>query len=73
MTAMTTDSKDEYRFGYSREELERLGYQHRVWVEANQHLLTRARLADGMTVADLGCGPGSRPSIWRGRWVPKGW
>lgn len=58
MTAMTTDSKDEYRFGYSREELERLGYQHRVWVEANQHLLTRARLADGMTAVDLGCGPG---------------
>jgi len=55
---MTTDSKDEYRFGYSREELERLGYQHRVWVEANQHLLTRARLADGMTAVDLGCGPG---------------
>jgi SAM-dependent methyltransferase len=55
---MTTDSKDEYRFGYSREELERLGYQHRVWVEANQHLLTRARLADGTTAVDLGCGPG---------------
>lgn len=55
---MTTDSKGEYRFGYSREELERLGYQHRVWVEANQHLLARARLADGMTAVDLGCGPG---------------
>lgn len=55
---MTTNSKGEYRFGYSREELERLGYQHRVWVEANQHLLARARLADGMTVVDLGCGPG---------------
>lgn len=55
---MTTDSKGEYRFGYSREELERLGYQHRVWVEANQHLLARARLAHGMTVVDLGCGPG---------------
>lgn len=58
MTEMTTDSRDEYRFGYSREELERLGYQHRVWVEANQHLLARARLADGMTAVDLGCGPG---------------
>jgi SAM-dependent methyltransferase len=58
MAATTTDSKGEYRFGYSRGELERLGYQHRVWVEANQHLLARARLADGMTAVDLGCGPG---------------
>ena len=58
MTAMTTDSKGEYRFGYSREELERLGYQHRVWVEANRRLLDRARLAEGSTVVDLGCGPG---------------
>ena len=58
MAATATDSKGEYRFGYSRGELERLGYQHRVWVEANQHLLARARLADGMTAVDLGCGPG---------------
>jgi SAM-dependent methyltransferase len=58
MAATTTDSKGEYRFGYSRGELERLGYQHRVWVEANQHLLARACLADGMTAVDLGCGPG---------------
>lgn len=55
---MATDTTDEYHFGYSREELERLGYQHRVWVEANQHLLGRAGLAPGAMVVDLGCGPG---------------
>lgn len=55
---MTTYGTDEYHFGYSREELERLGYQHRVWVEANQRLLERSGLAEGATVVDLGCGPG---------------
>lgn len=32
---MSYDNKD-YRFGYSRVELERLGAQHRVWEEATQ-------------------------------------
>jgi SAM-dependent methyltransferase len=58
MMAMTAVPTDEYPFGYSREEIERLGYQHRVWVDANQRLLARAGLGDGMTVVDLGCGPG---------------
>ncbi len=55
---MAKEPTDEYQFGYSREELERLGYQHRVWVEANQRLLERTGLAEGATVVDLGCGPG---------------
>jgi SAM-dependent methyltransferase len=55
---MKTDPTDEYPFGYSLEELERLGYQHRVWVGANRRLLDRAGLAEGSTVVDLGCGPG---------------
>ncbi len=39
---MPTDCTDTYRFGYSREELERLGDQHRVWAEENQRFLARA-------------------------------
>ena len=73
MTAMATDSDDEYHFGYSSEEIERLGYQHRVWVEADQRLLTRAGLADGVTVADLGCGRGYTTLDLERAWVRKGW
>jgi len=49
---------DDYRFGYSRIELERLGTQHKVW-EGTTHLLwKRAGFKTGMTIVDLGCGPG---------------
>jgi hypothetical protein len=47
-----------YRFGYSREELERLGDQHRVWAGDNRRFLARAGFGEGATVVDLGCGPG---------------
>jgi ubiquinone/menaquinone biosynthesis C-methylase UbiE len=53
-----TNSAHEYRFGYSLEELERLGDQHRVWAEDNQRLLDRAGFGEGAKVVDLGCGPG---------------
>ena len=47
-----------YRFGYSREEMERLENQHRVWAEEIRRLLARAGFGEGATVVDLGCGPG---------------
>ncbi len=55
--AMSRDTTD-YLFGYSREELERLGNQHRVWAEDNRRFLARAGFGEGATVVDLGCGPG---------------
>jgi hypothetical protein len=36
-----TDNTNEYRFGYSPEELKRLGNQHRVWTEDNRRFLAR--------------------------------
>ena len=47
-----------YPFGYSDEELQRLGAQHRVWRDENRRLLSRAGFGQGDTLVDLGCGPG---------------
>lgn len=55
---MSTDQTSDYRFGYSRDELRRLGDQHQVWADDNQRLLRRAGFGPGATVVDLGCGPG---------------
>ncbi len=55
---MPNDHTDDYRFGYSPDELERLGDQHRVWAEDNRRFLARAGFGEGATVVDLGCGPG---------------
>jgi ubiquinone/menaquinone biosynthesis C-methylase UbiE len=55
---MPTDQTDDYRFGYSRDEIERLGHQHRVWADDNWRFLARAGFGEGATVVDLGCGPG---------------
>jgi ubiquinone/menaquinone biosynthesis C-methylase UbiE len=55
---MSTDTQNEYRFGYGRDEMERLGNQHRVWEEDNRRLLARAGFGAGATLVDLGCGPG---------------
>ncbi len=49
---------DEYRFGYSQDEIERLGQQHHVWAEDNRRLISRAGFHKGATLVDLGCGPG---------------
>jgi len=49
---------DEYLFGHSREELERLGRQHLVWAEDQRRQVERAGFAPGDTLVDLGCGPG---------------
>ncbi len=55
---MLTDHTKDYRFGYSRDEIERLGHQHRVWAEDNRCFLNRAGFGEGATLVDLGCGPG---------------
>lgn len=49
---------DEYRFGYSKVEIERLGQQHHVWAENNRCFISRAGFSTGATLVDLGCGPG---------------
>jgi len=54
----STNLSDEYRFGYTHEELERLRYQHHVWAKENQHFISRAGFSMGDTLVDLGCGPG---------------
>src|SRR5688572_17876789 len=49
---------DEYILGTDVEELERLRFQHQVWVKEQYELLERAGVRAGMSVLDLGCGPG---------------
>ncbi|WP_163341123.1 methyltransferase domain-containing protein [Desulfopila sp. IMCC35008] len=57
-TCTSTDETDEYRFGYTHEEIERLKYQHQVWAKENQRFISRAGFNTGATLVDLGCGPG---------------
>lgn len=49
---------EEYVLGTGDEELERLGFQHRVWSESAFALWERAGFAPGQTIVDVGCGPG---------------
>ena len=49
---------NEYQYGYSREELQRLGEQHQVWAQDNRRFLDRAGFKPGAFIVDLGCGPG---------------
>lgn len=49
---------EEYILGTGSEEATRLGLQHRLW-SASAHLLwEQAAIRPGMTVLDVGCGPG---------------
>ncbi len=48
----------EYILGTDREELERLRFQHQVWVKEAYVLWERAGIKAGDVVLDLGCGPG---------------
>lgn len=52
--AETTD----YILGTDKEELERLGFQHRVWSKDAFELWELAGLGRGQHILDLGCGPG---------------
>ncbi|MAY75316.1 MAG: hypothetical protein CMJ31_11465 [Phycisphaerae bacterium] len=53
-----TPEANAYVFGTDDVETERLGLQHRLWSDAAVALWRRGGLAPGMTVLDLGCGPG---------------
>jgi len=57
-TLTSTNETDEYRFGYTHKEIERLRFQHQVWAKENQRFISRAGFSTGATLVDLGCGPG---------------
>lgn len=57
-TNASPDAEKEYLLGTDRKELERLGFQHRVWAETTHGLWRKAGFAPGHKVLDLGCGPG---------------
>src|SRR3954463_9710581 len=48
----------DYVLGTHDEEIERLGLQHRVWRPRVLAGWQRAGFTSGMTIADVGCGPG---------------
>ena len=48
----------DYVLGTDEEEIERLGLQHRVWRPRMLDGFARAGIVPGMTVIDVGCGPG---------------
>lgn len=49
---------DAYMLGTSDDELERLGFQHQVWLDDTTALWRTARIGHGQHVVDLGSGPG---------------
>lgn len=53
-----SNETDDYRFGYSHDEIERLRHQHHVWSEDNRRFISRSGFGTGATLVDLGCGPG---------------
>ncbi len=58
--ASSTDvpDRDEYILGTDPDELERLRFQHQVWLRQAYDLFARGGLRAGDHVLDLGCGPG---------------
>lgn len=58
MTVPATTPDAPYVLGVNDTELARLGLQHRLWAARAHQLWERARVGPGMTVLDLGCGPG---------------
>jgi ubiquinone/menaquinone biosynthesis C-methylase UbiE len=59
-TDMSTEpsGEREYVLGTGGDELERLGLQHRLWSDAAHEAWKRAGVAPGLSVLDIGCGPG---------------
>lgn len=55
-TAVLED--DDYIIGANNQEIERLGLQHTVWREDALSAFRRAGIKPGMTVIDIGSGPG---------------
>src|SRR5262245_16447147 len=55
---MQSKEADEYILGTDAEELDRLRFQHQVWVKEAYELFERAGFGAGASVLDLGCGPG---------------
>jgi SAM-dependent methyltransferase len=49
---------DEYVLGTEDAELQRLGFQHRVWSASAAALWERAGIGPGQRILDVGCGPG---------------
>lgn len=58
MADPTQPSPREYVLGTGADELERLGFQARLWADAAHALWRRARIGPGRHVLDVGCGPG---------------
>jgi len=55
---MSTQTEREYVLGTDALELERLGVQHRLWVDTANVLWREAGIGPGSRVLDVGCGPG---------------
>jgi SAM-dependent methyltransferase len=52
------EKSSEYILGTSDEEIERLAYQHQVWLDEAVELWTKAEFGLGQQIVDIGCGPG---------------
>jgi SAM-dependent methyltransferase len=55
---MPDSEEQEYLLGTDQAELERLGFQHRLWAPQTVALWEEAGFGPGMTLLDLGSGPG---------------
>ena len=51
-------SNSDYVLGTQDEELQRLGFQHQIWRGQAYRIWERARFVPGMSLLDVGCGPG---------------
>ena len=56
--AQATLEDDDYIIGANQQEIDRLGHQHAIWRECALAAWRRAGLKPGMTVLDVGAGPG---------------